>query len=356
MNNNKHNDNIKTTLFLKTVIINFCLFWVLNVKGDSSFVAFKFWDISTNEFVLETGKKCGNQKINENHIDFFLNKEITLFDKLAMVNAIGPLSDSLILAEGFSNSDNFTYLLNERHNDSLEYEAPTSMLSEFAFNDTKLEMNLTLIYCYILSLEYRVVPDSKLRAFDDLKMYITDIIEYSDAPISLDRDFPAMFQFVKVLSSQRFAVGGFSRCNLGDFNLNITDNQFKMVAFDEGKSNYSIQNAHKVMSMLKNTCEQVTYNLSDYPDFKKITLSKNQTLWFVNYPEFVYGTVTVFDFNNKIVSKIEVAGKDLVEIKLVDFTPGQYTIEAQGKPKEREKLEHKSIGTKIYKVSLTVTE
>jgi len=366
MNVNKHNDTIKTTLFLKTVIINFCLFWVFNVRGDSSFIDNKIWDISTNKLVLETGENLSSQHLNQSHIDFFLDKEISLFDKIAMVNAIGRTRDSVSLAEGYLNPDRFLEILTNRKYESGKYADPVTNFYEFAFNDIKLEFNLMLVYFYMYALEHDTSEERLSSALEDIQLEI-DLVELANPQIIIDKDFPYLYRLVRsLIQSQLWRIKNPKNglhCSVIGCSDDYYTRNLDSAHFDGEISKDLIQNIQKVLVRtntlnrgLNDSCENIHYNLRDYIFIKDISIAKTKSLWFQNYPEFVYGIVTVLDFNNKIVSKSVVDGGDYIEIDLKNLIPGQYTIEAQGEPKEREKLEHRSIGTKIYKVSLTVTE
>ena len=83
-------------LFFHISFLALFLFLSSNVFADSSLTSISFWDISESSLVQKTGRLNGKKKLNKVRFKFLSNSKTTVFDKIALVNAMGWDSNSKV--------------------------------------------------------------------------------------------------------------------------------------------------------------------------------------------------------------------------------------------------------------------
>ena len=89
-------------LFFLISFLIFFLFLPSNIFADSPLTSISFWDISESSLVQKTGRLSGKKKLNNARFKFLTDSNTTIFDKIALVNAMGWDSNSK-----FKNSEIF---------------------------------------------------------------------------------------------------------------------------------------------------------------------------------------------------------------------------------------------------------
>ncbi|MDG1014684.1 MAG: hypothetical protein P8O09_05660, partial [Flavobacteriaceae bacterium] len=88
--------------FFHTSFLILFLFLSSDIFADSPLTSISFWDISESSLVQKTGRLGGKKKLNNARFKFLTDSNTPIFDKMALVNAMGWDSNSK-----FKNSEIF---------------------------------------------------------------------------------------------------------------------------------------------------------------------------------------------------------------------------------------------------------
>ena len=321
-----------TKLFFQRCVLSSFIFLSFNIFADSPLTSISFWDISQSALVQKTGKQKGKKKLNNVSFKFLTDFTTPIFDKIALVNAMGWDSNSK-----FKNSEIF---LNKLKKNTPPYDGVDSLW--------KLEDNIIHSYHKGFGVEDNYIVYLYLLAMDnywDVSL-VFDVLDYLNGLEYLLPNNEEYGSEGEVIGFNYNNIDSKEACN---FIKMLVSTQYLLLTkgidcevweeFDKisGRVDYScMSNLSIRKSLLKsydylksysNNCEEVWYDFSSYYFRNVIHATQNQQVIILHNPLFIYGELTIYDQNNNEVFKFIIDGDDYVALDISNYPLGSYRIQ-----------------------------
>ena len=377
---------MKLHLFL---ILAFLLF-SNNVIADSPLTSIKFWKASEDSYVLKIGKEPGKKKLDNVIFKFLTDSNTTIFDKIALVNAMGWDSNSK-----FKNSEIFLNKLKKEHlNYIKKYRKQLLKAPPFSWDNLEFDDNGDILRNdkndkhFIQGIFYESVddfdkkydaveslwtPEDIIRSHSDYKgfgvednytvyLYLLAMDNYWDASLVFDvldnfiddegnvisvtynnSDSKEAFDFIKMLvSTQSLFLSKEIDCEVWE-----EFNKIRGRDYYSCMSNLSIRKSllksYDYLKIYSDNCEEVLYDINTTYCFRNVIhATQNQQVTILHYPLFIYGELTIYDQNDSEVFKFIIDGDDSVGLDISNYPIGSYRIQminTQTEPKTPYNLE-----------------
>ena len=198
-----------------------------NCAADSPLTSISFWKISGNNLVQQTGCLEGEKRLNNKTFNFLVNPEITVFHKIALVNALGWEFDSTTP----SNSEVFLDVLKTRSLNLLnnhgidDFDQVYNYESEAQFNNNNVSNNTVYDVGYKeVICTYAGLTGSSSNDISLIYLYLAAMDNYWDVSLiyeefnnisykynslfnkALEPDTEESFKFVKMLVSSQYSL------------------------------------------------------------------------------------------------------------------------------------------------------
>ena len=347
---------MKLHLFL---ILAFLLF-SNNVIADSPLTSIEFWKVSEDSYVLKIGKERGKKKLDNVIFKFLTDSNTTIFDKIALVNAMGWDSNSK-----FKNSEIFLNKLKKEHlNYIKKYRKQLLKAPPFSWDNLEFDDNGDILRNdkndkhFIQGIFYESVddfdkkydaveslwtPEDIIRSHSDYKgfgvednytvyLYLLAMDNYWDASLVFDvldnfiddegnvisvtynnSDSKEAFDFIKMLvSTQSLFLSKEIDCEVWE-----EFNKIRGRDYYSCMSNLSIRKSllksYDYLKIYSDNCEEVLYDINTTYCFRNVIhATQNQQVTILHYPLFIYGELTIYDQNDSEVFKFIIDGDDSV--------------------------------------------
>jgi len=374
-------------LFFHISFLIFFLFLPSNIFADSPLTSISFWDISESSLVQKTGRLSGKKKLNNARFKFLTDSNTTIFDKIALVNAMGWDSNSK-----FKNSEIFLKKLKKEflksikkyrkqllkapplNWDNLEYDDDGYILindkNDKHFINGKFYSSVDEFDAIFAPVESLMTPEEIFRAYYSFKelglkdcynvyLYLLAMDNYWDVSLVFDvlgnltqneflydfseefddegnvisvpynnSDSEEAFDFIKMLvSTQHLLLTKGINCEVWEeFNeINGKDYYSCMSNLSIRKS---LRKSYDYLKSYSDNCEVVRYDINTTYCFRNVIhATQNQQVNFLHYPLFIYGEVTIYDQNNNEVFKFIIDGDDSVRLDISNYPLGSYRIQ-----------------------------
>jgi len=377
---------MKLHLFL---ILAFLLF-SNNVIADSPLTSIEFWKVSEDSYVLKIGKERGKKKLDNVIFKFLTDSNTTIFDKIALVNAMGWDSNSK-----FKNSEIFLNKLKKEHlNYIKKYRKQLLKAPPFSWDNLEFDDNGDILRNdkndkhFIQGIFYESVddfdkkydaveslwtPEDIIRSHSDYKgfgvednytvyLYLLAMDNYWDASLVFDvldnfiddegnvisvtynnSDSKEAFDFIKMLvSTQSLFLSKEIDCEVWE-----EFNKIRGRDYYSCMSNLSIRKSllksYDYLKIYSDNCEEVLYDINTTYCFRNVIhATQNQQVTILHYPLFIYGELTIYDQNDSEVFKFIIDGDDSVGLDISNYPIGSYRIQminTQTEPKTPYNLE-----------------
>ncbi|NVK75289.1 MAG: hypothetical protein HWE24_17600, partial [Oceanospirillaceae bacterium] len=253
----RYNFSTRFSIFFFFISLNLC--W-----ADSPLTSIEFWRGSKDSYILKIGNKVGKQKLNKKMYNYLMNPSIDSFNKYSLINSLGWEYNTQV-----KNSDiflNFFYKSNKKF-DEFDVESLKTDLLE-------LGEEYFFIYEYLKAMDYylnvKEIKKELLNYIDvnkDLKSkFIYNLINLQDK--SLDLDFCSVYNL---------------------YNNFISEN-----CIEESSLKNSLIYVDEYISTYSRECNEFNLYLSSICNIDSFKANQNQSLFIINYPLFVFGTMEVF--------------------------------------------------------------
>ena len=318
-------------------IVTFILFSSFNALGDTPITSIKFWNLSKNKLVVKTGKKERKTKLTKKMIHLILDENQAVFDKIALVNALGwepesELRNSATFLKAINNQ--FFAELKQKYTraDEIErkfytedrqvYEAAStkdkfelfSLLRAEKRDDLNTQDEFYLLYLYLLAMDN----------YNDVTFVENELVhaEFEDQNFETDENYT----FVKTLISTQHLFHTNQLCEVGQ----VFERAFEVWKHDCMIKSAEIKNAvaaaQDYLHLFLTNCDRILYSVGNDCSSKKLVVKKNQLLWIVHYKTFIYGNLVVYDSANNKMEEHKIDGDDYVELNLSDYPAGSYKL------------------------------
>jgi hypothetical protein len=362
---------MKLHLFL---ILAFLLF-TNNVIADSPLTSIEFWKVSEDSYVLKIGKERGKKKLDNVIFKFLTDSNTTIFDKIALVNAMGWDSNSK-----FKNSEIFLNKLKKEHlNYIKKYRKQLLKAPPFSWDNLEFDDNGDILRNdkndkhFIQGIFYESVddfdkkydaveslwtPEDIIRSHSDYKgfgvednytvyLYLLAMDNYWDASLVFDvldnfiddegnvisvtynnSDSKEAFDFIKMLvSTQSLFLTKEIDCEVWE-----EFNKIRGRDYYSCMSNLSIRKSllksYDYLKIYSDNCEEVKYDINTTYCFRNVIhATQNQQVTILHYPLFIYGELTIYDQNDSEVFKFIIDGGDSVGLDISNYPLGSYRIQ-----------------------------
>ena len=391
-----------TKLFFQRCVLSSFIFLSFNIFADSPLTSISFWDISQSALVQKTGKQKGKKKLNNVSFKFLIDSNTTIFDKIAMVNALGWDSNSK-----FKNSEIFLNKLKKEHLNSIKkYRKQLLKAPPFSWDNLEFDDNGDILRNdkndkhFIQGIFYESVddfdkkydaveslwtPEDIIRSHSDYKgfavednyivyLYLLAMDNYWDVSLVFDVldnltglellfghseefdeegyvisvtynniDSKEAFDFIKMLvSTQYLFLTKEIDCEVWE-----EFNKIRGRDYYSCMSNLSIRKSllksYDYLKIYSDNCEEVQYDINTTYCFRNVIhATQNQQINILHYPLFIYGELTIYDQNDSEVFKFIIDGDDLVRLDIGNYPIGSYRIQminTQTEPKTPYNLE-----------------
>lgn len=294
-------------IFLSTL---FYFLFICNVFADSPLTTISYWTSVEDAFVLSIGNKPGKKKLTKKMISYFNNPDIDTFNKLALINAIGwefqsKISNADVYLKSIIKKNKKIYKpIVKSYKDSEMDEFSKEMIVDEFF--AKLKNNeSTLLYAYLKAMDnYTNVtfPIDLLltNKNSNNNLFIFNLLQMQNATLKME------FREVVDLFDEYIA-----ECITDKNILNVLPTFNKYI----GIYRSSIYYKNTTPIYLDKICNLNTYYINP-----------KQEIRVVNYPVFVYGTLTVFDENNDVIEEKIIDGDDYAELNPMNYKKGAYIV------------------------------
>lgn len=377
-------------LFFHISFLALFLFLSSNVFADSSLTSISFWDISESSLVQKTGRLNGKKKLNKVRFKFLTDSNTTIFDKIALVNAMGWDSNSK-----FKNSEIFLNKLKKEHlNYIKKYRKQLLKAPPFSWDNLEFDDNGDILRNdkndkhFIQGIFYESVddfdkkydaveslwtPEDIIRSHSDYKgfgvednytvyLYLLAMDNYWDVSLVFDvldnfiddegnvisvtynnSDSKEAFDFIKMLvSTQSLFLTKEIDCEVWE-----EFNKIRGKDYYSCMSNLSIRKSllksYDYLKIYSDNCEEVLYDINTTYCFRNVIhATQNQQVTILHYPLFIYGELTIYDQNDSEVFKFIIDGDDSVGLDISNYPIGSYRIQminTQTEPKTPYNLE-----------------
>ena len=380
-----------TKLFFQRCVLSSFIFLSFNIFADSPLTSISFWDISQSALVQKTGKQKGKKKLNNVSFKFLIDSNTTIFDKIAMVNALGWDSNSK-----FKNSEIFLNKLKKENLNSIKkYRKQLLKAPPFSWDNLEFDDNGDILRNdkndkhFIQGIFYESVddfdknfddveslwwtPEDIIREHSDFKgfgfednytvylyllamdNYWDDTLIFSDVLDNLtelellfgyseeldeegyvisvtynNSDSKEAFDFIKMLvSTQYLLLISTPDCEVWE--------EFNQIIGRDDYNNYNcisnlsvrkaIRKSYDYLKIYSGKCEEVWYDFSSCYFRNVIHATQNQRVNILHYPLFIYGELTIYDQNDSEVFKFIIDGDDYVALDISNYPLGSYRIQ-----------------------------
>ena len=362
---------MKLHLFL---ILAFLLF-SNNVIADSPLTSIEFWKVSEDSYVLKIGKERGKKKLDNVIFKFLTDSNTTIFDKIALVNAMGWDSNSK-----FKNSEIFLNKLKKEYLNSIKkYRKQLLKAPPFSWDNLEFDDNGDILRNdkndkhFIQGIFYESVddfdkkydaveslwtPEDIIRSHSDYKgfgvednytvyLYLLAMDNYWDVSLIFDvldnfiddegnvisvtynnSDSKEAFDFIKMLvSTQSLFLSKEIDCEVWE-----EFNKIRGRDYYSCMSNLSIRKSllksYDYLKIYSDNCEEVLYDINTTYCFRNVIhATQNQQVTILHYPLFIYGELTIYDQNDSEVFKFIIDGDDSVGLDISNYPIGSYRIQ-----------------------------
>ncbi len=380
-----------TKLFFQRCVLSSFIFLSFNIFADSPLTSISFWDISQSALVQKTGKQKGKKKLNNVSFKFLIDSNTTIFDKIAMVNALGWDSNSK-----FKNSEIFLNKLKKENLNSIKkYRKQLLKAPPFSWDNLEFDDNGDILrndkndkhfiqgifYASVVDFDKKFddveslwwTPEDIIREHSDFKgfgfednytvylyllamdNYWDDTLIFSDVLDNLteleslfgyseeldeegyvisvtynNSDSKEAFDFIKMLvSTQYLLLISTPDCEVWE--------EFNQIIGRDIYNNYkcisnlsvrkAIRKSYDYLKIYSGKCDLIRYQTEYYCNVKVIHAKQNQKVWICHYPIFIYGNLNVYDQNNNEVFKFIIDGDDCVGLDVSTYPIGSYRIQ-----------------------------
>ena len=378
-----------TKLFFQRCVLSSFIFLSFNIFADSPLTSISFWDISQSALVQKTGKQKGKKKLNNVSFKFLIDSNTTIFDKIAMVNALGWDSNSkfknseiflnklkkenlnsikkyrkqLLKAPPFSwdnleFDDNGDILRNDKNDkhfiQGIFYESvddfdknfddveslwwtPEDIIREHSdFKGFGFEDNYT-VYLYLLAMDNywddTLIFSDVLDNLTGLELFVGQSYELDEEGYVIsvtynNSDSKEAFDFIKMLVSTQYLL----LISTPDCEVWEEFNQIRGKDYYSCMSNLSIRKSllksYDYLKIYSDNCEVVRYDINTTYCFRNVIhATQNQQVTILHYPLFIYGELTIYDQNDSEVFKFIIDGDDIVSLDISNYPIGSYRIQ-----------------------------
>lgn len=372
-------------LFFHISFLALFLFLSSNVFADSSLTSISFWDISESSLVQKTGRLNGKKKLNKVRFKFLSNSKTTVFDKIALVNAMGWDSNSKV-----KNSEIFLSKLKKeylnfvrKYRKQLLKAQPISQ--PINLNKIKLDENGNIIrnkkndkhfiqgvfYESVYDFDYKYVaveslltPEDIVRAYSDYRgfgfsenyivyLYLLAMDNYWDVSfvsevlvklnneellynltLEIDEkgifhtDVTEVFDFIKMLVSTQFmSLSKGIKCEIFEEFNSLSYRTRLNSCFSNLSIRKSLSKSYDYLKIYSGKCDRIFYDTDSYCNRKVIYAKQNQEVRICHNPIFIYGNLNVYDQSNNEVFKFIIDGGDCVYLDVSTYPIGSYRIQ-----------------------------
>ena len=338
-----------------------------SLMADSPLTSIEFWKASVDFYVLKIGKEPGKKKMDKRMFNYLMSSDVTVFDKLALINALGwefnsEVRNSEIFLDKLKKSalkflkDNLTKDSDGSYSFGYEYSwesinslnedfqtwSPRQIINTYSIPTEGKSKDIYILYLYLLAMDdYFDVS----VVYDELHNIQYDFDSEIDPMIDLTTQ--ESFEFIKMLVSlQHILITKGIQCGIWE--------EYEKYQNISG-SNYFIKKAlpicYKYLRNYSSNCDRVDYNIAGYFNGNVIHANQNQKVFIINYPVFIYGELTVYNQNNSEVFKSIINGDDCVILDISNYPIGNYSvkiIDTQTEPKSNYNLELTIYSQKQY--------
>ena len=388
MNTNGTNNAIQMKRII-LLLLTVC-FFSNNLMADSPLTSIEFWKVSEDSYVLKIGKEPGKKKLDNVIFKFLTDSNTTIFDKIALVNAMGWDSNSK-----FKNSKIFLNKLKKEHlNFIKKYRKQLLKAPPFSWDNLEFDDNGDILRNdkndkhFIQGIFYESVDDFDkkydaveslwtrediIRSHSDYKgfgvednyivyLYLLAMDNYWDVSLVFDvldnfiddegnvisvtynnSDSKEAFDFIKMLVSTQFLF------LTKEIDCEVWEefNKIRGRDYYSCMSNLSIRKSllksYDYLKIYSDNCEEVLYNINTTYCFRNVIhATQNQQVTILHYPLFIYGELTIYDQNDSEVFKFIIDGDDSVGLDISNYPIGSYRIQminTQTEPKTPYNLE-----------------
>lgn len=350
-------------------------FFSNNLMADSPLTSIEFWKVSEDSYVLKIGKERGKKKLDNVIFKFLTDSNTTIFDKIALVNAMGWDSNSK-----FKNSEIFLNKLKKEHlNYIKKYRKQLLKAPPFSWDNLEFDDNGDILRNdkndkhFIQGIFYESVddfdkkydaveslwtPEDIIRSHSDYKgfgvednytvyLYLLAMDNYWDVSLVFDvldnfiddegnvisvtynnSDSKEAFDFIKMLvSTQSLFLTKEIDCEVWE-----EFNKIRGRDYYSCMSNLSIRKSllksYDYLKIYSDNCEEVKYNINTTYCFRNVIhATQNQQVTILHYPLFIYGELTIYDQNDSEVFKFIIDGGDGVGLDISNYPLGSYRIQ-----------------------------
>ena len=350
-------------------------FFSNNLMADSPLTSIEFWKVSEDLYVLKIGKEPGKKKLDNVRFKFLTDSNTTIFDKIALVNAMGWDSNSK-----FKNSEIFLNKLKKEHLNSIKkYRKQLLKAPPFSWDNLEFDDNGDILRNdkndkhFIQGIFYESVddfdkkydaveslwtPEDIIRSHSDYKgfgvednytvyLYLLAMDNYWDASLVFDvldnfiddegnvisvtynnSDSKEAFDFIKMLvSTQSLFLTKEIDCEVWE-----EFNKIRGRDYYSCMSNLSIRKSllksYDYLKIYSDNCEEVKYDINTTYCFRNVIhATQNQQVTILHYPLFIYGELTIYDQNDSEVFKFIIDGGDSVGLDISNYPLGSYRIQ-----------------------------
>lgn len=373
MNTNGTNNAIQMKRII-LLLLTVC-FFSNNLMADSPLTSIEFWKVSEDSYVLKIGKEPGKKKLDNVIFKFLTDSNTTIFDKIALVNAMGWDSNSK-----FKNSKIFLNKLKKEHlNYIKKYRKQLLKAPPFSWDNLEFDDNGDILRNdkndkhFIQGIFYESVddfdkkydaveslwtPEDIIRSHSDYKgfgvednyivyLYLLAMDNYWDASLVFDvldnfiddegnvisvtynnSDSKEAFDFIKMLvSTQSLFLTKEIDCEVWE-----EFNKIRGRDYYSCMSNLSIRKSllksYDYLKIYSDNCEEVKYDINTTYCFRNVIhATQNQQVTILHYPLFIYGELTIYDQNDSEVFKFIIDGGDSVGLDISNYPLGSYRIQ-----------------------------
>lgn len=373
MNTNGTNNAIQMKRII-LLLLTVC-FFSNNLMADSPLTSIEFWKVSEDSYVLKIGKEPGKKKLDNVIFKFLTDSNTTIFDKIALVNAMGWDSNSK-----FKNSEIFLNKLKKEHlNYIKKYRKQLLKAPPFSWDNLEFDDNGDILRNdkndkhFIQGIFYESVddfdkkydaveslwtPEDIIRSHSDYKgfgvednyivyLYLLAMDNYWDASLVFDvldnfiddegnvisvtynnSDSKEAFDFIKMLvSTQSLFLTKEIDCEVWE-----EFNKIRGRDYYSCMSNLSIRKSllksYDYLKIYSDNCEEVKYDINTTYCFRNVIhATQNQQVTILHYPLFIYGELTIYDQNDSEVFKFIIDGGDSVGLDISNYPLGSYRIQ-----------------------------
>lgn len=324
---------LSTKLYLHRCVLSLLAMLSCTLFADSPLTSISYWDISTSSLVQKTGRVKGKNKLTNDRFKFLIDSNTTIFDKIALVNAMGWDNESK-----FKNSDIFLFKIKndysrktKKYNAFQYFSSPEDFIRIHSDYKGLIFEDNYIIYLYLLAMENYQNLSIISSVLDKLvnKDFLPDSYFEIDGK-NYDRHIntKCALDFIKMLvSTQHLLLTKAKNCEVWEEYNNIKGKDYYSCI-----SNLSIRKAlltsFNYFKYYSDSCERIQYDINTTYCFRNVIhASQSQKVWIINYPLFIYGDLSIYDDNNHEIYKAVIDGDDYIVLDISNYPIGKYRIQ-----------------------------